>query len=375
MTVDFLIELFSKLFDSPFISFILAVSIAGIPLFVLMALNATVAVYVERKVSAFMMDRIGPMGQGPGLHAGPWGVLQTIADAVKLLIKEDTIPSSADKLLFKVAPFIIFIGAFLGIAVLPFSSVIQVVDINIGVFYIIAVGSVGVHGIVMAGWASNNKWSLYGAMRSAAQIISYEIPAGLSIIIPIMMTSTMNLQSMIEFQSGTVWGILPNWIIFNNPFSFLAFFIFFISAVAETNRTPFDIPEAESELVAGWMTEYSGFRWAVFFLSEYANMFVVSGLAAAGFLGGWLSPIPGLFNSPIWGLFWFFSKIIFLIFVMMWFRWTFPRLRVDQLMHVCWKVFIPIAMLNIFGVGIWKLIKAWSSAFTAMVCTSKPQTT
>ena len=356
MTVDFLIELFSKFIDIPLITFLLAVTIAGIPLFVLMALNATVAVYVERKVSAFMMDRIGPMGQGPGLHAGKWGVLQTIADALKLLIKEDTIPSSADKLLFKVAPFIIFIGAFLGIAVLPFSSVIQVVDVNIGVFYIIAVGSIGVHGSVMAGWASNNKWSLYGAMRSAAQIISYEIPAGLSIIVPIMMAGTMNLQSMIEFQSGTVWGILPNWIIFNNPFSFLAFFIFFISAVAETNRTPFDIPEAESELVAGWMTEYSGFRWAVFFLSEYANMFVVSGLAAVGFLGGWLSPIPGLFNSPIWGLFWFTGKIIFLIFIMMWFRWTFPRLRVDQLMHVCWKVFIPIAMFNIFGVGIWKLI-------------------
>ena len=356
MTVDFLIDLFSKFIDIPIVTFLLAVTIAGIPLFVLMALNATVAVYVERKVSAFMMDRIGPMGQGPGLHAGKWGVLQTIADALKLLIKEDTIPSSADKLLFKVAPFIIFIGAFLGIAVLPFSSVIQVVDVNIGVFYIIAVGSIGVHGIVMAGWASNNKWSLYGAMRSAAQIISYEIPAGLSIIVPIMMAGTMNLQSMIEFQSGTVWGILPNWIIFNNPFSFLAFFIFFISGVAETNRSPFDIPEAESELVAGWMTEYSGFRWAVFFLSEYANMFVVSGLAAVGFLGGWLSPIPGLFNSPIWGLFWFTGKIIFLIFIMMWFRWTFPRLRVDQLMHVCWKVFIPIAMFNIFGVGIWKLI-------------------
>ena len=356
MTVDFLIDLFSKFIDIPIVTFLLAVTIAGIPLFVLMALNATVAVYVERKVSAFMMDRIGPMGQGPGLHAGKWGILQTVADALKLLIKEDTIPSSADKLLFKVAPFIIFIGAFLGIAVLPFSSVIQVVDVNIGVFYIIAVGSIGVHGIVMAGWASNNKWSLYGAMRSAAQIISYEIPAGLSIIVPIMMAGTMNLQSMIEFQSGTVWGILPNWIIFNNPFSFLAFFIFFISAVAETNRTPFDIPEAESELVAGWMTEYSGFRWAVFFLSEYANMFVVSGLAAVGFLGGWLSPIPGLFNSPIWGLFWFTGKIIFLIFIMMWFRWTFPRLRVDQLMHVCWKVFIPIAMFNIFGVGIWKLI-------------------
>ena len=356
MTVDFLIELFSKFIDIPLITFLLAVTIAGIPLFVLMSLNATVAGYVERKVSAFMMDRIGPMGQGPGLHAGKWGVLQTIADALKLLIKEDTIPSSADKLLFKVAPFIIFIGAFLGIAVLPFSSVIQVVDVNIGVFYIIAVGSIGVHGIVMAGWASNNKWSLYGAMRSAAQIISYEIPAGLSIIVPIMMAGTMNLQSMIEFQSGTVWGILPNWIIFNNPFSFLAFFIFFISGLAECNRTPFDIPEAESELVAGAFTEYSGMRYAFFFLSEYANMFVVSGVAAAAFLGGWQSPIPGMFNSPGWGLFWFLSKSMFLIFVMIWVRWTFPRLRVDQLMDVCWKGFIPISLVNIFGIGIWYLI-------------------
>ena len=356
MTVDYLIDWFSTIGDFPILAFILAVIISGIPLFLLMALNAMVAVYAERKVSAFMMDRIGPMGQGPGLHAGKWGLLQTVADAIKLLIKEDTIPQTSDKFLFKMAPFIIFIGAFLGLAAVPFSSSLQVADFNVGVFYIIAVGSIGVIGIVMAGWSSNNKWSLYGAMRSAAQIISYEIPAGLSIIIPIMMAGTMNLQTLIQFQSGSIWGVLPNWIIFNNPFTFLAFFIFFISAVAETNRTPFDIPEAESELVAGWMTEYSGFRWAVFFLSEYANMFVVSGLAAVGFLGGWLSPIPGLFNSPIWGLFWFTGKIIFLIFIMMWFRWTFPRLRVDQLMHVCWKVFIPIAMFNIFGVGIWKLI-------------------
>ena len=356
MTVDFLIDWFSNIGDFPVIAFILAVIISGIPLFLLMALNAMVAVYVERKVSAFMMDRIGPMGQGPGLHAGKWGLLQTLADAIKLLIKEDTIPQTADKLLFKMAPFIIFIGAFLGLAAVPFSSNLQVADFNVGVFYIIAVGSIGVIGIVMAGWSSNNKWSLYGAMRSAAQIISYEIPAGLSIIVPIMMAGTMNLQEMIQSQSGSVWGILPNWIIFNNPFTFLAFFIFFISALAETNRTPFDIPEAESELVAGWMTEYSGFRWAVFFLSEYANMFVVCGLAVAGFLGGWQSPIPGMFDSAGWGLFWFMGKVIFLIFLMMWFRWTFPRLRVDQLMHVCWKVFIPIAMLNIFGVGIWKLI-------------------
>ncbi|MBC8345327.1 MAG: NADH-quinone oxidoreductase subunit NuoH [Candidatus Marinimicrobia bacterium] len=356
MTVDMLMDWFAAIGDFPVLAFILAVTISGIPLFLVMALNAMVAVYVERKVSAFMMDRIGPMGQGPGLHAGKWGLLQTAADAVKLLVKEDTVPESSDKILFKMAPFIIFIGAFIGLAAVPFSQTLQVVDFNVGVFYIIAVGSIGVIGIVMAGWASNNKWSLYGAMRSAAQIISYEIPAGLSIIVPIMMAGTMNLQELIHYQSGSVWGILPNWIIFNNPFSFLAFFIFFISAIAETNRTPFDIPEAESELVAGWMTEYSGFRWAIFFLSEYANMLIVSGLAVAGFLGGWRSPIPGLFDSGAWGLFWFMGKVASLIFIMMWFRWTFPRLRVDQLMHVCWKVFIPIAMLNIFGVGIWKLI-------------------
>ena len=334
--------------------------IGGTVIFLIMAVNALIAVYFERKISAFMQDRLGPMEVGIfGFKGGKkfWGGIgQTLADAIKLLVKEDILPNNADKFLMILAPFIIFTGAFLTFIGLPFAENIVISDFNIGIFYIVAMSSIGVIGVILAGWASNNKWSLYGAMRSAAQIISYEIPAGLSIIVPIMMASTMNLQSMIEFQSGSVWGVLPNWIIFNNPFSFLAFFIFFISAVAETNRTPFDIPEAESELVAGWMTEYSGFRWAVFFLSEYANMFVVSGLAAAGFLGGWLSPIPGLFNSPLWGLFWFFSKIIFLIFIMMWFRWTFPRLRVDQLMHVCWKVFIPIAMLNIFGVGIWKLI-------------------
>ena len=357
MTIDFIINQFTEIIGNfPVAAFLVACASVGGLLFVLMALNAMVAVYVERKVSAFMMDRLGPLGQGPGLHAGKWGILQTFADAIKLLIKEDTIPKSADQILFKVAPFIIFIGAIIGLSALPFSSSIQAVDLNVGVFYIIAVGSIGVIGIVMAGWASNNKWSLYGAMRSAAQIISYEIPAGLSIIVPIMMSGTMNLQNLIKYQSGSIFGIFPNWIMFQNPFAFLAFFIFFISAVAETNRTPFDIPEAESELVAGWMTEYSGFRWAVFFLSEYANMFVVSGLAVAGFMGGWLSPIPGFLNSPVLGLFWFFGKVSFLIFVMMWFRWTFPRLRVDQLMYVCWKVFIPIAMLNIFGVGIWKLI-------------------
>ena len=241
-------------------------------------------------------------------------------------------------------------------AALPFSQTLIVADMNIGIFYILAVSSLGVIGIILAGWSSNNKWSLYGAMRSAAQIVSYEIPAGLSIIGVVMITGTLSMQGIIEHQSGFVWGILPNWIIFQNPFTFLSFFLFFISGVAECNRTPFDIPEAESELVAGAFTEYSGMRYAFFFLSEYANMFVVSGVAAAAFLGGWRSPIPGVLDTPGWGIMWFIGKSMFLIFMMMWFRWTWPRLRVDQLMSVCWKGFIPIAFFNIFGIGIWKLL-------------------
>ncbi|NQV38859.1 MAG: NADH-quinone oxidoreductase subunit NuoH [Candidatus Marinimicrobia bacterium] len=331
-------------------------SIAGVTLFLIMAFNALAAVYVERKVSAFVQDRVGPMGQGAGLHAGKWGLLQTVADAVKLLTKEDIIPRAADRKLFIMAPFVIFIGAFISIAALPFSSIIQVIDVNIGIFYILATSSLGVIGLILAGWSSENKWSLYGAMRSAAQIVSYEIPAALSIIVVIMITSTLNLQGIVEAQGGIVWGFLPNWIVFNNPFAFLAFFTYFIAGVAETNRTPFDIPEAESELVGGFHTEYSGMRWAFFFLSEYANMFVVCGIASVTFLGGWQSPIPGFMNSPFWGLFWFMSKVLFLMFIMIWFRWTFPRLRVDQLMSVAWKYLLPISLINIFGVGLWILL-------------------
>ncbi|MFQ6611953.1 MAG: NADH-quinone oxidoreductase subunit NuoH [Fidelibacterota bacterium] len=356
MTIDYLIDWMSSWKDFPGLVFILAVVISAIPIFLLMAANAIIAVYVERKVSAFMQDRVGPMGQGVGLHAGKWGMLQTVADALKLLIKEDLIPASADQKLFIIAPFIIFIAPFVALAAIPFNPVLQVADINVGIFYILAMGSIGVIGMVMAGWASNNKWSLYGAMRSVAQIISYEIPVGLSIVAVIMVVGSLNLQEIVRFQSGTKWGFLPNWIMFNNPFLFLAFIIFFISSIAETNRTPFDIPEAESELVAGFHTEYSGMRWAYFFLSEYANMLIVCGVATVAFMGGWLSPIPGYFDSPLWGLFWFLGKIIILILVMMWFRWTFPRLRVDQLMNVCWKVLIPLALMNLFGVGIWILV-------------------
>ena len=355
MTVDHLFEFLGSLFpalaDTDTL-LIIAILVPLLALFGIIAVNAIVMVYAERKVAAFMQDRVGPMGQGVGLHAVKWGLLQTVADALKLLTKEDIIPGNADKFLFMLAPFIIFIGAFIGFVALPFGDEVLIADLNIGIFYILAVGSLGVIGIILAGWSSNNKWSLYGGMRSAAQIVSYEIPAGLSIVVVIMMTGTLSMQDIIEYQAGGI----QHWILFANPFAFLAFFIYFISVVAETNRTPFDIPEAESELVGGFHTEYSGMRWSFFFLSEYANMFIVSGVAAAGFLGGWQSPIIGYLNSPGWGVFWMLSKIVFLIFIMMWFRWTFPRLRVDQLMNVCWKVFLPIGLINIFGAGIWTII-------------------
>jgi NADH-quinone oxidoreductase subunit H len=292
------------------------------------------------------------MGQGFGFHAGKWGLLQPIADALKLLTKEDIIPGSANKVLFITAPFLIFIGAFISFVALPFGESIIITDLNIGIFYILGVGSLAVISLILAGWSSNNKWSLYGAMRSAAQIVSYEIPAGISLITVIILTGSLNMQEIITYQHGGIF----NWILFDNPFIPIAFVIYFISALAETNRTPFDLPESESELVAGFVTEYSGMRYAFFFLSEYANMFVVSAVAAAGFLGGWQSPLSGYLDSPGWSVFWMISKIALLIFIMIWIRWTVPRLRVDQLMNVCWKVLLPIGLINIFGVSIWTIL-------------------
>lgn len=356
--VDYLVVILSSGLMSnahPIVVFITAGILTALPIFLFMAFFALAAVYAERKVSAFMQDRLGPMGQGAGFHAGKWGLLQTVADAIKLVIKEDIIPAKADRKLFILAPFIVFVGAFITYVALPFNQVIMAADFNIGIFYILAVASLGVIGIILAGYGSNNKWSLYGAMRSAAQIVSYEIPAALSILTVIMLVGSLEMQEIIMAQSGTIWGFLPNWFIFNNPFTFLAFFIYFISGVAEVNRTPFDLPETESELVAGFHTEYSGIRWGFFFLAEYAYVFIVAAVASIVFLGGWQSLIPGIMAGPVWGLFWFFAKTGFLFFVMMWFRWTFPRLRVDQLMKVCWKFFLPFAFINILGVGIWDL--------------------
>jgi NADH-quinone oxidoreductase subunit H len=309
---------------------------------------ALFAVWWERKISAHMQDRLGPMRTG-GWH----GWSQTIADILKLIQKEDIIPTAADSTLFKLAPYVVFAGSYAAYAAIPFSAAYVGAEINIGLFYILAISSVVVIGLLMAGWASNNKWSLLGAMRSAAQIISYEIPVALSVLAVVMVVGTFDLQEINRAQGGWFW----NWFVFQKfPLLFLAGVIYFVASLAEVNRTPFDIPEAESELVAGYHTEYGGMRFALLFLSEYANMFAVSAIAATLFLGGWNSPFGDFLSGPWWGLFWFLSKGMAFIFVQMWLRWTLPRLRVDQLMYVGWKVLVPFSFAIVLGVGLWVLL-------------------
>ena len=313
--------------------------VAGVPLLPL------VLVLAERKVAARFQNRTGPM------RVGPWGTLQTLADGVKLIFKEDFIPPQGDKVLFLLAPYIIFACSFAVFAAIPFGDGIPIPgDFNIGIFYIMAISSVIVMGVIMAGWSSNSKWSLLGSLRSAAQIVSYEIPLSLSILTIVMLVESLSMREIVASQSNGIFS----WLIFRTPFTFIAFFIFFISSIAEVNRTPFDLPEAESEIVAGFHTEYSGMRFALFFIAEYANMFAVSAIAVTLFLGGWEGVLPGY--DILGGFPGFVIKSLALVFIMMWLRWTLPRLRVDQLMNLCWKYFIPIAFFNILGTGIWGLI-------------------
>ncbi len=323
------------------------VALAALVFVSLAAVNALILVYLERKVSAHMQDRLGPM------EVGPHGVLQTLADAVKLLLKEDIVPQNADRFLHLMAPFLVFASAIAAFVALPYSSDFLLTNFDIGVLFVIAITSLTVIGIIIAGWASNNKWSLLGGMRSAAQIVSYEIPTALALLVIIMETGSLNFQQIANAQAGGIhhWFLLQYF-----PFNLIAFLIFFIASLAEVNRTPFDLPEAESELVAGFMTEYSGFKWAVFFLSEYANMFVVSAVGAAVFLGAYQSPFGSFLNGGLWGVFWFIAKAYGLVLVQIWLRWTLPRLRVDQLMYTSWKVLTPFAFACIFAVGLWMLL-------------------
>lgn len=305
------------------------------------AVLAMFLVWLERKVAGHMQSRLGPMNVG-GWH----GWAQSIADGFKLFLKEDIIPAPADRLLFQLAPYIVFAGSFTAFAVIPWGGKLTIADLDIGIFYILAITSLVVVGILMAGWASNNKWSLFGAMRGVAQIVSYELPAALSLIAIVMWVGSMKLTEIVGSQAGWFW----HWHVLRGfPFFTVGAFIYYISALAETNRVPFDIPEAESELVAGYHTEYTGIRFAMFYLAEYANMFLVSAIATVVFFGGWYTGIPMLDFIP--GPIVFITKSLALVFLMMWLRWTLPRLRVDQLMTVCWKYMIPIAFFNLVGVG------------------------
>lgn len=315
--------------------------LVGVAFMLLFAVLGLVLVYAERKVSAFFQQRLGPM------RVGKWGTAQTFADVIKLLMKESLINKDADAFLFNLAPFIIMISAFLAMTALPFAKGLQALDFDIGILYVSAVSSLGVVGILLAGWASNNKYSLIGAMRSGAQIISYELSVALSLLTIVVLTGSLQLSVIVESQAQGWWifrGHIP---------AVIAFLIFLIASTAETNRGPFDLAEAESELTAGFHTEYSGMKFAFFFLAEFANMFIVSAIGATVFLGGWMPFHIGAFTGFnavmdfIPPVFWFFGKVSFIIFLMMWFRWTFPRLRIDQLLTLEWKYLLPINLVNI----------------------------
>ena len=344
--VDYLhsLPIFANL--SPNLIAITLMVLGGVVIALVMALNALVLIYAERKISAWMQERLGPM------EVGKHGILQTLADAVKLLLKEDIVPRAADKPLHMFAPLLVFAAPCAALAAFPYTREFVFTDFNVGVFFVTAITSLSVIGLLIAGWASNNKWALLGGMRAAAQIVSYEIPAGLTILVVVMQVGSLSFQEISLAQDGGI----HHWLIWQYfPFNLIAFIVFFVATLAECNRTPFDLPEAESELVSGFHTEYSGFKWSIFFLAEYGEMLVVSLFGAALFLGSWSSPIPGFLNSGVWGAFWLFAKALGLIFVQIWLRWTLPRLRVDQLMYTSWKVLTPFAFGCIFAVGLWML--------------------
>ena len=313
----------------------------GLLFLLFFALLGLFLVYLERKVCAIIQNRVGPN------RVGKWGLLQTIADLIKLLIKELIPIRKSDKFLFNLAPFIVIIASLMAMAALPFAKGLQAIDFNIGVFYVMAVSSLGVVGILLAGWSSNSKYSLIGAIRSGAQIVSYELSVGLSLLAIVVFSGSMQLSTIIESQADGWWifkGHIP---------AFIAFIVFLIASTAEINRGPFDLAEAESELTAGFHTEYSGIKFAFFFLAEYINMFIVAAIAATVFLGGWMPLHIGNwegFNQVmdfIPSIVWFFVKTFFIIYVIMWFKWTFPRLRIDQLLTLEWKYLLPVSLVNI----------------------------
>ncbi len=315
--------------------------LVGLCLLTAYALIALALIYGERKICAWFQCRLGPN------RVGPYGLIQPVADMVKMLIKELIDMNHSDKFLFRVAPFIVIISSVLAFGCIPFAKGLEILDFNVGIFFLMAVSSIGIVGILLAGWSSNNKFSLIGAMRSGAQMISYELSIGLTILTMVVLSGSMQLSTIVESQAN-------GWFIFTGHIpAFIAFVIYMIAGTAETNRGPFDLPEADSELTAGYHTEYSGIQFGFFYLAEYLNMFVVAAVATTLFWGGWMPlHIPGFDNfnmimDYIPSLLWFFGKAAVMIFIIMWFKWTFPRLRIDQLLRLEWKYLLPINLINL----------------------------
>jgi NADH-quinone oxidoreductase subunit H len=352
------------------LGYVLAAIVHIVLLIHVVAVGALVFIWLERKVAGRIQDRLGPTRVG-----GKFGWLQTLADGIKLIAKEDITPKDADPLLFKLAPYVSFAASFTAYMALPFANGWAAQEINVAVFFIVAVLGLEVFGVILAGYASGSKWSLFGGMREAAQVVSYEVPIGLCIVIPVLIVGSMNLVTIGEAQAG--W--FTNWLIFHDPFTFAVFFVYFTCAVASVNRAPFDLAEAESELVAGFHTEYSGLRWSFFFMAEYGSMFLVSGLAAILFFGGWNGPIPifhflgwaypqgpvpadftqwdfaAAYFAQVAGVMNFMLKAVLGVTVMMWVRWTLPRLRIDQVMTTCLKYCVPLAAICFVGALLWKI--------------------
>ena len=351
----------------PYTSLLTWASVAVMALILLTfgAVISGMTVWWEMRVSSRMQSRIGYN------RAGAAGFLQWIADAVKLLFKEDLIPAEADRMIFRVAPYFVMTGFALTFVALPFGESLIAADLNVGIFYLIAVTALVVVGILLAGWSSNSKWALFGGMRSAAQVVSYEIPAGLAIMVPILMAGTLSMQGIIRAQGPWPW----QWFVFTNPAATVAFVIFFVSQLAEGNRTPFDLPEAESELVAGYLSEYSGFRFALYFLVEFGNLWVMAAVLTTLFLGGWQVPFVGpetyaaakgagdLPGAGWWGLqllsmLVMVVKTLVVLNLIVWIRWTLPRIRIDQMMNLCWKYLVPFAFAAFVFTLLWQVLVA-----------------
>jgi len=330
-----------KTYINPLLPWILRDVVVFVGLFAFIAMVAMVSIWAERKVAGHIQSRLGPMRTG-GWH----GWSQSLADGLKLMMKEDLIPASADRTLFRLAPYLSLAPSFAAYVVIPFGFAWALRDIDVSLLVVLGLLSIDALALILAGWASNSKWSLYGGMREACQLVSYEIPMGLSLLVPVMIVGSLRLMDFGQAQSGG-WF---DWLIFSNPFAFFAFFTYFIASLASCKRTPFDLPEGESELVAGFHIEYSGFRFAMFFFAEYAALFVVSALATTLFLGGWNCPTGLPYSS---GPILFVIKCSFLIYIQMWLRWTLPRIRIDQVMHACMKFLLPVAIVVFLGSAVW----------------------